>query len=133
MNRPLRYLLWTLTVAYMLAIYYLSSASDIGASIPLENGLDKILHAVEYAGLAMLWHASLRATAYHWNRNQCASLAFAVASMYALSDELHQSYVPLRTSSVYDLAADVAGALVVLMIFTGFLWKREHIHHRRRA
>ena len=43
-------------------------------------------------------------------------LAVVVASLYGISDEWHQSFVPGRDVSAWDWAADTVGALVMAAI-----------------
>ncbi len=43
--------------------------------------------------------------------------AFLLVSLYAFSDEYHQSFVPSRTASVYDSLLDISGGLTVLIIY----------------
>jgi VanZ family protein len=38
-----------------------------------------------------------------------------IVVVYAISDELHQLFVPLRTADVRDALADVAGASIALL------------------
>jgi VanZ family protein len=54
-----------------------------------------------------------------------ANVAGLAAFLYAVSDEVHQSFVPGRTSSVVDLAVDLAGAV------TGVAAAWALIYHRR--
>lgn len=58
---------------------------------------------VEYAVLAAL---CLRAT-------RQPALSLLMTGLYGVSDEVHQSFVPGRSASVYDALADVAGAGIV--------------------
>lgn len=86
----------------------------------------KAAHFTEYAILAYLAARAFRtsprpALANHWF---FAALALVVA--YALLDEYHQSFVPSRTSSVYDSLIDMAGGLTALLII-----RRRHNHARR--
>ena len=76
----------------------------------------KTAHFVEYAILAFLAHrAFIRSTREllksHWF---AWSLIFVV--MIAVIDELHQSFVPERTGSIYDSGIDIAGGLTVLLV-----------------
>jgi VanZ family protein len=61
--------------------------------------LRKFAHAAEYAVLGALL---VRATGR-------AGLAFALGTLYAISDELHQSLVPGRLGSPLDVAIDALG------------------------
>lgn len=107
-----RALLWGPVVVYMAAIFYLSAQS----SPPTPAGLpDKVLHTIEYFGLGVL---VCRAVA--GGLAAPVTLARAIATMiitvaYAISDEVHQIFVPYRTADAGDLLADTAGAALALM------------------
>ncbi|MCP9471099.1 MAG: VanZ family protein [Nitrospira sp.] len=105
---------WGPVCAYAGLIFYLSSQSHPEDQLPSFIGLfsDKILHAVEYAMLGGLFYRAFR-----WGTNEAAKpwaglLAVAAASLYGLSDEIHQAFVPNRESSGLDWLADSVGALV---------------------
>lgn len=117
-----QYLSALAVLAYMRLIYYLSSIP--GSDIHLETP-DYILHALAFGGLSLfvtlffLHHMRLRVGIF-------ASL-FTIF-LFGLSDEAHQSFVPLRTPDWRDIAADVVGALImqillVLIIRLYFFWK----------
>ncbi len=63
-------------------------------------------------GYALLANAYMRGI----NRNKPASiiLAFALALIYAASDEYHQSFVPGRGARITDVGIDSIGALIGL-------------------
>ena len=50
--------------------------------------------------------------------------AFLTGLIYALSDEIHQSFVPGRDCSLLDLAADTAGLAVGLLVCLSY--SRKH-------
>lgn len=68
-------------------------------------------HLTGYAILAMLvWRARNGAflpPRWQWNAGLFAE---AIALLYAISDEFHQSFVPTREASVVDVMIDCAGA-----------------------
>lgn len=103
-----RLLLWLPAVVYMAAIFVASSIPDLG---PLPGGVsDKSWHSLAYAGLGVLVLLPLargRLSGVTWRR---ALLATALATLYGISDELHQSFVPGRSAELLDVAADGAGA-----------------------
>lgn len=68
-----------------------------------------LAHFLEYAILgALLWFALRR------NSRGFSALAVAViaASVYGVSDELHQFFVPGRVPDIADWGVDTVGALV---------------------
>jgi VanZ family protein len=99
--------LWAPVVLYMAAIFCVSSLPQV----PIPPGADKPWHAIAYLGLAVV---VVRAVAGGLPRRvdrRIASLAIAMAVGYAVTDEVHQMFVPGRTADVADLIADTAGAL----------------------
>jgi VanZ family protein len=88
------------------AIFLISGQSRLPTPPLTFEGMDKVVHALVYAFLALLlllgdgrpssWRAWI------WP---------AVAVLYGLSDELHQSFVPGRQADALDLLADAAGAI----------------------
>jgi VanZ family protein len=45
------------------------------------------------------------------------------ATLYAVTDEFHQWFVPGRHADVWDVAADAAGALVLQVVLCRFVWR----------
>ena len=85
----------------------------------------KAAHFIEYAILAFLARRAFITSTrellkYHWF---ACSLIFVV--VVAVIDELHQSFVPARTGSIYDSGIDIAGGLTLLVLT---LWYQ----HRKR-
>lgn len=100
---------WLPAALYAAVIFWLSSQSHpLPFLPPAVFGFDKLLHAGEYAVLAVLLFRALRASGLP--PRHALLLAFALASLYGASDEWHQSYVPDRSSDPWDWAADSAGA-----------------------
>jgi VanZ family protein len=84
---------------------------------------DKLLHVLEYAGIGVM---ALRA--FHGGlarpRRGPTLAAAATVVLWAVSDELHQSFVPGRDASVADVVADVAGfGLSVLSMHALAAWR----------
>jgi VanZ family protein len=109
----LRY--WLPVVAYTTLIFYLSSLPHPEDKLPnflFEQLGDKLLHAVEYAVLAFLCYRAFRHAAGPRAASKALILAIGAASLYGMTDEVHQAFVPLRESSWSDWIADTAGAVV---------------------
>src|SRR5690349_15351891 len=80
-------------------------------------------HLTEYAVLATLAARAFRFSSHQFISRHWFTFSLLLAMVYALSDELHQSFVPSRTASIHDSMIDSAGALIALSI----IWFR----HRR--
>lgn len=104
-------LAWLPALLYMALIWTLSSLSSPDLPINEFPFRDKGLHATEYAVLAFLvTHASLR-TWPDRGRARIAAVALLVTCAWGVLDEIHQAFVPGRSSDVADLAADLVGAV----------------------
>ncbi|MBI5788116.1 MAG: VanZ family protein [Candidatus Schekmanbacteria bacterium] len=114
--RPV-YVYWLFVVSYLALIYYLSSLSEIGG-IPgffyqLE-GFDKLAHLIEYGILGWLLYRAFR---YASPYSKYASvLAVIFATLYGISDEFHQSFVPGRVPDVYDAVFNSGGAILAQLL-----------------
>ncbi len=89
-----------------------SHPEDQLPSFLLKDVSDKVLHAVEYGILSLLCYRAFRWAAGPTVARQAIVLAIATASVYGLTDEVHQAFVPLRESSWQDWLADTIGATV---------------------
>jgi VanZ family protein len=115
-----RRLVWLLpALAYAGFIFWLSHQPN---PLPALTGrfADKLLHAVEYAGLAGLLALGLSHLGPLGLR-RAVLLAVALAAAYGASDELHQAFVPLRDASALDWVADASGAVVGGILAVPFL------------
>ncbi len=100
---------WIPAVAYAAVIFWLSSESHpLPFLPPAIFGFDKLLHAGEYAVLAVLLFPALRTSGL--SPRHALVLSFALASLYGASDEWHQSFVPERSADPWDWASDAGGA-----------------------
>ncbi len=85
----------------------------------LENAIylvRKTAHLTEYAVLAiLLWRALRKPPPFTWSWHT-ALAALVLAALYALTDELHQSLVPNREASAFDVVLDTCGAALGLAL-----------------
>ena len=90
------------------------SSADFGKPSCAEL-LGRVLHAGEYSVLAalaargLIWKGEMRPT--------LLGVAWGLSALYALSDEIHQLFVPGRSFQLLDLALDIGGGLIGLMVF----------------
>ncbi len=94
------------------AIFFLSQQSGDTLYLPAFPGLDKICHLTIYGLLAMavLWCLG---TEKPISPVRVALKTVIFCLLYGMSDEFHQSFVPLRSVSGLDLLADLAGSMLV--------------------
>jgi VanZ family protein len=104
---------WTAVVLWAGIIFYLSSLP--GTAFPIRTTLlAKLVHLTEYTVLtALLVHAL---DTHSLRRGRGESLAAALALAYAISDEVHQSFVPHRHPSALDVMIDASGIGAVALI-----------------
>lgn len=101
-------LMWAPVLAYLAAIFYVSSLSRPPAVA--EAASDKLLHGAAYALLAMLLVRALSGGRWAGVTWRVALASVALATLYGVTDEWHQTYVPGRMGDAWDLVADAAGA-----------------------
>jgi VanZ family protein len=100
-----------LTLSFMGLIFYFShEPRPLGLQFP--GGWDKVLHTLEYSILGYLLAKTLR----FFEVRKIALLGWMIGSLYGLSDEIHQYFVPGREASVMDLFFDSIGTLIGTII-----------------
>lgn len=152
----LRICIFLLTIGWMLLIYGFSAQSGEesgGLSAIIAEPLTKLLaslsdamsgeqrealylqvddvvrtaaHFTEYAilgGLLMLVFQCIRVKGV-W-------LPWLVGTLYALTDEWHQSFSPGRVCDMKDVFIDVCGVLCGIFICKMIIqrWRKKHVHH----
>jgi VanZ family protein len=104
---------WLPALVMMLIIFLFSSQPS--SDLPDFDWADAIIkkggHVFGYAMLGLsYWYALRMQSGKRW-------LAWLLSLLYALTDELHQSFVPGRRSSIWDvLIFDNLGALISMWL-----------------
>jgi len=104
-----------LLVGLWVALLFAESSRPPAQFITALPGLDKLAHFCAFGLLALL----LSLVCFLLNANSAGRLLylpFAITVMLGGIEELYQTSVPDRQASVYDLAADIAGAGVALIL-----------------
>ena len=81
----------------------------------------KLAHLSEYALLGILAARAFRGSPRAWLRERWFLVSLSLIVVYALLDEYHQTFVPLRTGTIYDSLIDMTGGLTALLI----VWRRD--------
>ncbi len=118
---------WGPVIAYVALIFYLSSLSDISLAAPYP---DHILHAGEFFALAILVARALNGGLQRPISPRTMLLAFLFCVLYAVSDEIHQMFVPNRYADLTDVLSDVVGAALGLV---GLLFMQRMVLRRHTA
>lgn len=98
---------WGLMITYAGVIFFFSSMPVVPQPIDVNIYILTLEHALEYAGFGFLLLAAFRSrdqTIVH-----AVFLAFLVGVIYAITDEIHQVFVPGRVASIYDVVVDGIG------------------------
>ena len=106
--------LWAPPIVLMAIIFVLSSQpSDDPDRTFLQLLMRKALHFSEYGLLAALWWRALRT-----RLDPRAALigAFSIAVAYAITDEIHQTFVDTRVGTPVDVLIDLAGAAAAIAL-----------------
>lgn len=128
-NIPLAILFAVMTVAVMVVIFMFSAATGeeseevsrtlLGIIIEFvgnfisHNTLRKLAHFSEFAALGFFMAGTFRFASgnlkfYH---------PFIPCAIYAVSDEIHQHFVPERACRIFDVLVDSSGSLTGILTF----------------
>lgn len=129
-HRTLRRLLfdWFPLLLWMGWIYWISarpSTPHPGRKVGVSDDLfDYSAHAFTFGLLTILAWRALRRPPYGTSTAATWPIwcSATVAALYAISDEVHQSFVPGRWAKVEDWLADMAGVLLTSILL--FAWQR---------
>lgn len=105
-----------------MVLSYLPFGGGREEGLPLLNFIvRKLAHLTEFGILAVLV----------WRALEPMRLAYVgawiFATVYAMTDEWHQSFEPGRTATPKDVVIDSCGALVALIgVFLYMCWKKKH-------
>lgn len=144
-----KYLSYTVVILWMALIFYFShqpanESSELSTGITevivtavekvapqsdfivgnLNHLVRKNAHFFIYFVLGMLVVHSLRLNGV--SRYKGMGLALSICVLYAISDEVHQLFVPGRGAQVSDVFIDSAGAFVGIGIYTVIVF-RNHV------
>ena len=110
---------WLPVIVWAAVIFAFSSVPSLSTQLGTwDTILRKLAHLAEYAILGALLCRALRRP----------GLAILAAILYAVSDEIHQTFVEGRVGAPLDVGIDALGAAVGVL-----LWTRLRDHLARAA
>lgn len=114
-------LYWLPPIAIMILIFFLSSRQNLSVSEQhvINFIFFKSLHVGEYALLTLLlFRALFKTTVFPYADN--AAIATLTTTLYGISDEIHQTFVPTRSGSIRDIFIDLIGILAMYYLLKTF-------------
>ena len=99
---------WALVVGWAAVIFAFSSIPSLSTELGTwDVVLRKLAHLAEYAILGALLVRAVRRP----------GLAVALAALYAVTDEVHQTFVEGRVGAPLDVGIDTLGALAGVLVW----------------
>ena len=114
-------------ILYAGLIVTISSIHQLPTSAISFVGADKVAHFFEYALFAFLTFRSFSNIGQQVNLRLALLLSLFFLVIFAALDEYYQHLVPGRSADIWDLAADVIGACLVLLLW--WFIRRSRRHH----
>jgi VanZ family protein len=107
--------LWFPVIAWAALIFYLSGIPNLKTGFEFDLILRKIFHVVEYLILTFLLYRAFTGS-FNINISRLFIYSAGFSLIYAIFDELHQSFVPGRNCSIHDVLIDSVGILIFYAI-----------------
>jgi len=76
-----------------------------------------VLHFVAYAILGALFSRAFKTSRIKNNVKLMLILSVLLSSLYGISDEIHQYFVPYRDADFMDVLADMLGGIMGVYIY----------------
>ena len=128
-NRLPQFISWFLVVVCAVIIFLLSSVP--GTSYPKHpEALNVVAHFLLYMVFAILVANALGYSKMAlW---KVALITIAIVSLYGVSDEVHQFFVPFRNADIMDWLVDTIGASVGAILTIFYLSSKQVTRSRKR-
>ena len=113
---------WTITLLIAIGIFYMSTKT--ASSLPSygSNLYSLLYHLLAFFFLALFLSISL----IKGKNKSFILISLTSAILYALSDELHQFFVPGRNSSLQDVFIDAVGiSFASLIYFIAIIYRQQ--------
>ena len=115
-------------LAIMALIFYFSAQANFVPTQGFwETLIRKLFHVSEYLALTLAWWRALHGLTPGAGRRLQLAGASAIAFLYAISDEFHQSFVAGRHGSARDVAIDSIGIGLALLVVLWLYARRRRV------
>ena len=90
----------------------------------IEHFIRKLAHFSLYTVVGFLLMSLL--STYKLKQKNKIYMSFGIGLMYAISDEIHQSFIPERTPMISDVCIDTCGVItgIIILLVIQFIWYR---------
>lgn len=106
---------WIFFLLYASLLIFLShQPGDPTRPLPFPH-FDKVQHLVGYFVFGFFFRRAI----YFTNLEKKDAWVLLGTLLFAISDEIHQSYIPNRSADALDVVADLCGAILGLFFFRG--------------
>ncbi|PIP36186.1 MAG: hypothetical protein COS92_05115 [Desulfobacterales bacterium CG07_land_8_20_14_0_80_52_14] len=105
---------WLPVLLYCLLIFFQSAFPPV-VSEPIFPFADKAAHGMIYAVLGILFYKAFKTRSV--KNPKAAGWAVLASTLYGVSDEIHQAFVPVRSAEMADVLADGLGSLLGVLLF----------------
>jgi len=111
------FIAWFPPLLWSIGIFYFSSLPSFAFHLPSIRFIDKLIHAVIFGALNVL---ILRGCREMGATKSGLLFGMYYSILFGLSDEVHQYFVPGRSTDPLDFMADVVGVLISGWIYMEF-------------
>ncbi|MCS7231410.1 MAG: VanZ family protein [Elusimicrobiota bacterium] len=113
---------WVYVVVWCSVIFFFSSIPDLKIKELgfLDLILRKIAHILEYAILGILFKNAFFVS-FNIKEFNSDFFSFILSFIYAVSDEIHQKFVPGRHFALSDIGIDGIGIILGIILWNRFL------------
>ncbi len=103
----------------------LSAQEEAALYQQVDGAIRTAAHFSEYAVLGGLLFLLFKAVGIRW-----LWLPWAAGTLYAVTDEWHQSFSPGRVCDPVDVLIDASGVLAGILLFNMIIkiWRKKHVH-----
>ncbi|MBW2090252.1 MAG: VanZ family protein, partial [Deltaproteobacteria bacterium] len=116
------FIYWFPIIIYCVLIFIQSSYPSIKHTPELPY-FDKVAHCVAYALLGALFLRAFKTSQIKNNVKLMWILSVILSSLYGISDEIHQYFVPYRYAELMDVLADTLGSIMGVYIYQAIAGK----------
>ena len=115
---------WLPLIIYCLFIF-LQSSRPSPEHIPDFRFLDKFLHVGAYGLLGILFYRAYETLPLKARKNLLILFSIGSATLYGISDEIHQYFVPDRDADILDAVANTIGSISGVYLYHSWRVQRK--------